>query len=60
MNTRRLKHFLVLTDTLHVDRAGNISTSAVSQELVPSIRQLEGELGALLFVRDNRSVSMTA
>ena len=58
MNTRSLKHFLTLTDTLHFGRASdacNISISALSR----SIRQLEDDLGALLFVRDNRSVSMT-
>jgi LysR family positive regulator for ilvC len=60
MNTNRLKHCLVLTDTLHVGRVGNISISALSRKPAPSNRQLEDELGALLFVRDNRSVSMTS
>jgi DNA-binding transcriptional LysR family regulator len=54
-----LKRFLVLTDILYFDRAGNscnISISALSH----SIDQLEDELGARLFVRDKRRVSMTA
>ncbi len=58
MNTRALKHFLALADSLHFGRASdacNISISALSR----NIRQLEDELGVLLFNRDNRSVSLT-
>ena len=58
MNTRALKHFLALSDSLHFGRASdacNISISALSR----NIRQLEEELGVLLFNRDNRSVSLT-
>ncbi len=58
MNTRALKHFLTLADSLHFGRASdacNISISALSR----NIRQLEEELGVLLFNRDNRSVTLT-
>ena len=58
MNTRALKHFLALADSLHFGRASdtcNISISALSR----NIRQLEEELGVLLFNRDNRSVTLT-
>jgi len=58
MNTRSLRHFLALPDTLHFGRASNICNISISA-LSRSIRQLEDELGALLFVRDNRSVSIT-
>lgn len=58
MNPRTLNQFLALVDTLHFGRASdasNISLSALSR----NIRQLEDELGAELFTRDNRSVSIT-
>lgn len=58
MNTRSLNHFLALADSLHFGRASdtcNMSLSALSR----SIRQLEEDLGVLLFIRDNRSVSLT-
>ena len=58
MNTRNLSHFLALADTLHFGRASNtcnISISALSR----NIRQLEEELGVLLFNRDNRRVVLT-
>lgn len=59
MNVRTLSHFLLLCETLNFGRAAeraNISTSALSR----NIRQLEIELGATLFDRDNRSVALTA
>ncbi len=59
MNIRTLKHFMALAETLHFGRASdacNISLSALSR----NIRQLEEELGALLFDRDNRTVALTA
>lgn len=59
MNIRSLKHFLALADDLHFGRASNacnISTSALSR----NIRQLEDDLGVLLFNRDNRTVVLTA
>lgn len=58
MDTRTLKHFLILSDTLHFGHAStlcHISASALSR----SIKQLEVELGVLLFIRDNRSVQLT-
>lgn len=59
MNIRSLKHFLALADSLHFGRASeecNISISALSR----NIRQLEDELGVLLFTRDNRTVALTS
>lgn len=59
MNPRTLHQFLALADSLHYGRASaaaNVSLSTLSR----SIRQLEQELGAVLFERDNRTVSMTA
>ncbi|OPX56291.1 LysR family transcriptional regulator, positive regulator for ilvC [Oceanospirillum multiglobuliferum] len=58
MDTRLLKHFLVLSETLHFGRASelcHISSSALSR----SIKQLEDSLGVALFERDNRTVSLT-
>lgn len=58
MNPRALKHFLALAEHLHFGRASDachISTSALSR----NIRQLEEELGAELFNRDNRTVALT-
>lgn len=58
MDTRSLKQFVTLADTLHFGRASDachVSPSALSR----SIRQLEDEVGATLFERDNRSVELT-
>ena len=58
MNLKSLQHFLSLADTLHFGRAADechISISALSR----NIRQLEEEVGALLFRRDNRKVELT-
>ena len=58
MNVRSLSHFLALAEHLHFGQASvasNISISALSR----SIRQLEEELGARLFDRDNRAVTLT-
>lgn len=59
MNVRTLQHFIILCETLHFGRASsraNISTSALSR----NIRQLESELNAPLFDRDNRTVALTS
>ena len=59
MHVRTLRQFIVLAETLHFGRASeraNVSTSALSR----TIRQLEGEVGAELFARDNRTVELTA
>ena len=58
MDTRVLKQFVTLADSLHFGRASeasHVSPSALSR----SIRQLEEELGVTLFDRDNRSVDLT-
>lgn len=58
MDTRLLKQFLVLSETLHFGRASeacHISSSALSR----SIKQLEESLGVCLFERDNRTVRLT-
>ncbi|WP_447956326.1 HTH-type transcriptional activator IlvY [Vreelandella sp. EE7] len=58
MDFRLFKHALALSDTLHFGRASelcHISPSTLSR----SIQQLESELGARLFERDNRHVTLT-
>jgi LysR family positive regulator for ilvC len=58
MDIRLLKQFLNLADSLHFGRASeasHVSPSALSR----SIRQLEKEVGASLFDRNNRSVALT-
>ena len=58
VDIRTLKHFIVLSETLHFGRASakaNISTSALSR----NIRRLEAELNTVLFDRDNRTVALT-
>jgi LysR family positive regulator for ilvC len=58
MDDRHLKQFVTLAESLHFGRASeasHISPSALSR----SIRQLETEVGASLFERNNRSVSLT-
>lgn len=59
MDIRTLKNFLTLADSLHFGRASaicHVSPSALSR----NIRQLEDELGVVLFSRDNRTVILTA
>ena len=58
MTPRLLEQFLALAECLNFGRASdlaNVSHSALSR----SIRHLEDEVGARLFDRDNRSVSLT-
>lgn len=58
MNTDKLRIFVALAETLHFHQAAdrcNVSPSTLSR----SIQQLEAELNTQLFVRDNRSASMT-
>lgn len=58
MDLRALRQFVHLAEALHFGRAaaaGHVSASALSR----AIRQLEAELGARLFDRDNRSVTLT-
>jgi len=59
MEIRELELFLVVADLLHFGRASqicNLSPSALTR----TIQRLEDELGHSLFVRDNRTVQMTA
>lgn len=58
MDTRSLKFFISLCDTLHFGRASeacHISPSALTR----AIKQLEDSLGVQLFERDNRTVNLT-
>ncbi|MCF6437927.1 HTH-type transcriptional activator IlvY [Pseudoalteromonas luteoviolacea] len=58
MDHKQLNYFLALADTLHFTRASErcyISPPTLSRQ----IKQLENEVGAPLFIRDNRSVSLT-
>jgi len=58
MDTRSLQQFVNLADSLHFGRASeasHVSPSALSR----SIQRLEDEVGATLFARNNRSVSLT-
>ena len=58
MDTKSLRHFLSLAETLHFGRASAIAHVSPST-LSRSIQQLEEKLGVLLFERDNRTVSLT-
>ena len=58
METKNLKLFLNLANTLHFGRASELSHISVSA-LSRNIMQLEDSLGVKLFERDNRSVSLT-
>lgn len=58
MDTKPLRLFLALADTLHFGRAAeqcHVSPSTLSR----SIKQLEDEVGVDLFERDNRTVTLT-
>ncbi len=58
MNFKALTHFLALAEHLHFGQAsvaGNVSISGLSR----NIKQLESEVGAVLFDRDNRTVRLT-
>ena len=58
MDIRQLRQFVHLAEGLHFGRASaasHVSPSALSR----GIRQLEAEVGATLFERDNRSVALT-
>ncbi|MEN8256425.1 MAG: HTH-type transcriptional activator IlvY [Thermodesulfobacteriota bacterium] len=58
MNIREIQLFQHLSDTLHfgrTSRACNITPSALTR----TVQRLEAEVGEQLFIRDNRSVSLT-
>lgn len=58
MDTRKLENFLALAETLHFTRASEevlIAQPALSRQ----IKQLEEEIGAELFKRNKRNVSLT-
>jgi LysR family positive regulator for ilvC len=58
MDIRQLRQFVRLAEGLHFGRASaasHVSPSALSR----GIRQLEADVGAALFERDNRSVALT-
>jgi LysR family positive regulator for ilvC len=59
MDHRAFKHFLVLSDTLHFGKASQLISVSPST-LSRSIQSLEEELNCQLFLRDNRSVELTA
>ncbi|MEH6649203.1 MAG: HTH-type transcriptional activator IlvY [Motiliproteus sp.] len=58
MDSRSLRQFLALAETLHFGRASALSHVSPST-LSRAIKQLEQSVGAELFLRDNRSVSLT-
>lgn len=58
MDHKHLNYFLALAQTLHFSRASelcHISAPTLSR----NIKQLENEVGVMLFQRDNRSVKLT-
>ena len=58
MDSRTLTTFLTLADTLHFGRTAD-SCHMSPSTLTRTIKQLESEVGAALFERDNRSVTLT-
>lgn len=58
MDSKALRQFLALAETLHFGRASELSHVSPST-LSRAIKQLEHAVGAELFLRDNRSVSLT-
>lgn len=58
MDLRRIRHFIVLAETLNFHRAAE-RLHMTQPPLTVSIQKLEAELGAKLFVRESSGISLT-